>query len=1022
MADTKCKTMTMEERKALVARLVQQFRENEDYYLSKNFVESETRSKFIEPFLEALAWDVRNEKGARHDKQEVIFEDRARVDGKTKHPDYTLCYGGVRKMYVEAKQPSIDLKKDPKPALQVRRYAYSSKMPIAILTDFQELAIYDTRIKPKQKDTADTALLAYYTYDQYVEKFDELFQSISHTAVDLGTFDTYYESSVKKTKSVDKDVLGMIEEWRKTLAEDIALHNEDIDEFNLTSAVQKIIDRILFLRICEDKEIEAFGRLKEIADSRTNIYNSLKVLFSSANKKYNAGLFATDTYLNSLTIQDRTLNTLINALYQPVCQYEFSVLPVEILGSIYEQFLGKTIRFTRKTKNGHRIEIVDKPEVQKAGGVYYTPPYIVRYIVQQTIGRLIEGKTPKEISKMRFIDIACGSGSFLVGAYSYLLDWHLNYYLDDINASEKAGKIYKDDFTKEYKLAIEEKKAILLNNIYGVDIDEQAKEVTKLSLFLKLLENEGKSLSSNGQGELFRKSEIQAKILPSLMDNIKCGNSLVDSDYYADKDLKLFGIEEQRKINAFDWKKEFKAIFQTGGFDCVIGNPPYVKEYVNKDCFEGLYDHPCYQGKMDLWYLFGCKAIEILKKNGLVGFIATNNWNTNAGASKFRNFILDNAKLLKFVDFGDYKVFENASIQTMIYVMQNTKHPSTYSVSYSRFNKAVATQTEAEDYLFERNKNECTRFTSSISKSKFYDKYILFVDEHINNVLNTIKQNAPKNLEKAELAQGIVTPQDFCMAKVAKEVLHDESLTGKGIFILKQKEVSELNLSNEERKLLKPFYTSDQLHRYYGDKKNTSWLIYTTSEFKNKKMMLPYPHLKAHLDVFAKVITSSNGPYGLHRARKESVFTGEKILSLRKVSRPTFTYTDFDCYVLQSYNVIKTDRWNAKALTALLNSNVVSFWLRYKGKMQGDNYQIDREPLLSIPLTNLNEKDSSQLASLVEQQIDALRQSMFAKSDADKKLFADRCQITEKQINVIVYKLYGLTCDEIDTIESLIIK
>ena len=187
-------------------------------------------------------------------------------------------------------------------------------------------------------------------------------------------------------------------------------------------------------------------------------------------------------------------------------------------------------------------------------------------------------------------------------------------------------------------------------------------------------------------------------------------------------------------------------------------------------------------------------------------------------------------------------------------------------------------------------------------------------------------------------------------------------------------------------------------------------------------MMRPYPHLKAHLDIFAKVITSSNGPYGLHRARKESVFTGEKILSLRKVSRPTFTYTDFDCYVSQSYNVIKTDRWNAKALTALLNSNVVSFWLRYKGKMQGDNYQIDREPLLSIPLTNLNENDSSQLASLVEQQIDALRQSMSAKSDADKKLFADRCQITEKQINTLVYKLYRLTRNEIDTIESSIIK
>ena len=268
MREIKCKAMTMEERKGEIHRLVEQFRANAAFYQSKDFVEAEARNKFIDPLLEALGWDVKNAKGARPDKREVITEDRVVIDGQVKHPDYTLCYGGVRKIYVEAKQPSVDLKADAEPALQVRRYAYTSKMPIAILTDFQELAIYDTRIKPKASDNAATARIEYVRYEQYEERFEELYHRISWEAVDLGDFETYWETSRDKkgTQSVDNDILQMIEKWRVALAEDIALHNASIDEFNLTSCVQKIIDRILFLRICEDKEIEERNQLRSICE------------------------------------------------------------------------------------------------------------------------------------------------------------------------------------------------------------------------------------------------------------------------------------------------------------------------------------------------------------------------------------------------------------------------------------------------------------------------------------------------------------------------------------------------------------------------------------------------------------------------------------------------------------------------------------------------------------------------------------------------------------------------------------
>ena len=1017
----KAKDMTMAERKERVAQLVRQFKENEAFYLSKNFVESEVRNKFIDPLLECLKWDVKNEKGARHDRQEVITEDRVVMNGQVKHPDYTLCYGGERKMYVEAKQPSVDLKTNPEPALQVRRYAYTSKMPIAVLTDFQELAIYDTRIKPSEKDTAETFRIEYLTYDTFVEKFEWLYDKISWDAVDLGTFDTYHEGNKDKrgTATVDDDILNMIEKWRTMLAEDIALHNEGIDEFNLTGAVQKIIDRILFLRICEDKEIEEGNQLKKIAAQKTNIYKNVQKLFENANAKFNAGLFASDTWLDGLAVADKTLISIINALYYPECQYEFSVLPVEILGSIYERFLGKIIRFTRKTKNGHSIEIIEKPEVQKAGGVYYTPPYIVKYIVENTIGKKLEGKTPDEVKNLHFVDPACGSGSFLVGAYQYLLDWHLDWYYAEERRTqaERKGLIYKDAATQGYKLSIEEKKRILLNNIYGVDIDAQAVEVTKLSLFLKLLENEGKALSTTGQAALFRTSDIQAKILPDMSHNIKCGNSLIGTDYYAGKDLTLFGIEEQRKVNAFDWDVQFPDVFAHGGFDCVIGNPPYVKEYTDTSCFEGLHNHPCYQGKMDLWYFFGYQGIRFAKENGLVGFIAPNNWITNAGASLFRNFVLDNAKIVTYTNFGNYKVFQTASIQTMIYIMQKTQINERYSVEYSRLNNDRAELSEVLDFLAGNGEENITRFEAEISKEVCKDKYILFLNNKISAALDCIKERHNTTFESGEITTGIDVHQDFCN-KTSALTLGDENLQGAGIFNLSMDEYNALNLSSKEKELVKPFYTSTELHKYYGNEKNKLWVIYTTSKFKNKNEMKPYPHLKAHLDRFTQVITSDNKPYGLHRAREEQFFRGEKIVSLRKTAEPCFTYTDFDCYVSQSYNVIKTERFNLKFLTAILNSNVIKFWLRYKGKMQGDNFQVDKEPLLGLPLIVPTEAEQIHISALVDQMITAQEQLGSAISDSDKKFLQQRVDVLDKQINAVVYGLYGLTEDEVKVVEG----
>ncbi len=989
-----CKSMSMEQRKETVAKLVEQFSENEKFYTSKDFVESECRSKFIDILLECLKWDVKNEKGARHDKQEVITEDRVVIDGQVKHPDYTLCYGGERKIYVEAKQPSVDLKDSPEPALQVRRYAYTSKMPIAILTDFQELAIYDTRIKPKPTDTAATARIEYLTYKQYAEHFEELYDKISWDAVDLGKFDTYYESARDKkgTTSVDSDILAMIEKWRTLLAEDIALHNEEIDEFNLTSCVQKIIDRILFLRICEDKEIEERGTLKKIAEQKVEIYSKLRNLFEAANNKFNAGLFATDKFLDSLNIQDKTLCTIINELYYPVCQYEFSVLPVEILGSIYEQFLGKIIRFTRKTKSGHSVEIIEKPEVQKAGGVYYTPPYIVKYIVKQTIGKKIEGKTPDQISKMRFVDPACGSGSFLIGAYQYLLDFHLDFYLNDAAKHEKQNKIYKDAATKEYKLSIEEKRKILLNNIYGVDIDAQAVEVTKLSLFLKLLENEGRSLGKTGQAQLFRTSDMQTKILPSMMNNIKCGNSLIASDYYADKNLLDFGIADQRKVNAFDWEKQFEQVFATGGFDCVIGNPPYVNintmpEYHN---YFSIAYSPIHTGYNDLMYYFLYRGINLLNDDGLFGVITSNYFIGNEYAKKLRIFL--NNKITEVVNFKNALIFDEASVHTtLVFAQKNTKQKQIKFYSYK--NDKTPHEVDLNDAYS----------LSTLERSSLTETWVI-ADNKSSLIIEKLKDDSVFLDTIMTIEQG--------------------SKSGKNDVFTVSREFAKSH--NFEKESYRSNVKNSDIQKYiFNDRGNV--VIYTDNSTDIKK----YPNIYAYLQEHKKELSArnevANGAYPwwrFDRPRNKSVFDAkEKLIVPYRAEHNRFAYDNQQFFNdggdIRALVVKDGAPFNIKYLLALLNSTLLDWYFGFIGKAKGNSREYFNKPLAEIPIKIATTEQQEPLIKLADQMLTTKKQlATFKGSDSDRNLLEQRISLIDSQINSAVYKLYGLTDKEIKVVEG----
>src|SRR5258708_990955 len=402
-----------------VLELLDRFERNRDAYKSHQYNETQLRREFLDPFFKALGWDIDNEQGHAEAYKDVIHEDAIKVGEATKAPDYCFRVGGTRKFFLEAKKPAVDIRHDVAPAFQLRRYAWTTKLPLSVLSDFEEFAVYDCRVKPDQRDSAAVARVLYIPYTEYAERWDEIANVFSRDAVLKGSFDKYAESSKAKrgTADVDDEFLQTIETWRKELAENLALRNKKLSQRELNFAVQRVIDRIIFLRICEGRGIENYGKLRALADG-DGIYARLGQFFQQADDRYNSGLFhfraekgrhePPDELTLGLDLDDKLLRKILKSLYYPESPYVFSALPADVLGQVYEQFLGKVIRLTE----GHHAKVDDKPEVKKAGGVYYTPTYIVDYIVENTVGRLLEGKTQKQAAGLRILDPACGSGSF----------------------------------------------------------------------------------------------------------------------------------------------------------------------------------------------------------------------------------------------------------------------------------------------------------------------------------------------------------------------------------------------------------------------------------------------------------------------------------------------------------------------------------------------------------------------------------------------------------------------------------
>ncbi|MDP2643482.1 MAG: N-6 DNA methylase, partial [Desulfobacterales bacterium] len=673
-----------------IKKLIETFDCNLESYKKGIYNETQVRREFIDPFFEELGWDVANKQGYAEAYKDVIHEDAIKVGGVTKAPDYCFRIGGARKFFLEAKKPSINIQEDIHPAYQLRRYGWSAKLPLSILTDFEEFAVYDCRTKPVKTDKVSHSRILYFKYTEYADRWEEIAGTFSRDAILKGSFDKYVEAKKGKkgTTEVDTAFLHEIETWREFLARNIALRNSNLSQRELNFAVQQTIDRIVFLRICEDRGMEPYGGLMALRNGE-NVYKQLFQLFNKADDKYNSGLFHfkkekgrenCDNLTPFLLIDDKPLKEIFKNLYYPESPYEFSVLSADILGQVYERFLGKVIRLTA----GHQAKIEEKPEVRKAGGVYYTPDYIVDYIVKNTVGKLVEGKRPGPkggVSNLKILDPACGSGSFLIGAYQFLLDWHRDEYINDGPEKWSKGKtsrIYQSQ-KGEWRLTTDERKRILLNNIYGVDIDHQAVEVTKLSLLLKVLEGEDEQ--SIGKQRLM----FQERVLPDLSKNIKCGNSLIGPDFYDHQQMSVFDEEEIYRVNVFDWNAEFSEIMKDGGFDAVIGNPPYVGFHGFKSTKSYLQSsYRSARGKFDLYLPFLEKSITLLNSAGLMGFICPTNFTKREHGADLRGIIASQIQILEICDFEHFQVFSGATNYTGIFLFRKMPPVNNHDFLYKR--------------------------------------------------------------------------------------------------------------------------------------------------------------------------------------------------------------------------------------------------------------------------------------------------------------------------------------------------
>jgi hypothetical protein len=987
---------TFESFAAELDRLVANFERNFLHIQSGDYNEASVRQEYLDPFFAALGWDTDNSAGLIHTEREVDIEVRTAMSGRQTRADYVFRIARVERFTCEAKKPAEKLGEQ-RYIYQAKRDAFARGIPLAILSDFEEMRIYVVGARPLLGEP-HVGQLENLRFTQYCETARTLWDLLARDNVAAGSIDRRIEGLPKRplrlkgqqgylikpdrNKSLDAEFLNFLDDARQQLGSDLLKHNDrdELLEGNaLNAAAQRILDRLIFLRICEDRGINtgtlletllrdwyiqqrqppklrrplsqgqlplggvveeeppALGR-RAAPPPEGGLYRELVAHIAELDHRpaslkpyFNGQLFAPH-FSEKLTVGDEWLANFLSDLTSDDSGYNFAAIKVEILGDAYERFLGKVLR-----PQGRGVTIEEKPEVRKAGGVYYTPRYIVDYIVEQTVGRLLDGKSPKEVSKLRFLDPACGSGSFLVRVYERVMEHYLRWFT--ANPEKRRKEDCFVDLAGNVRLTTALKRRILLDNIYGVDLDAQAVEVTQLSLYLKMLEGENRD-SLRAQTELFRTEAL----LPALAANIKCGNSLIASDFSLDPD-------ELVRVNAFDWDVGFPAIMQAGGFDAVVGNPPYIPiEMMTSD------ERSYYQGrfielqrKFDTSVAFILAALSLVHARGLVGYISSLTWETGENYAALRATMFGKHGVVEVINLP-FDIFEAAYVETCCYVLSK--------VPQSHYGISVLPKKTKVDTLHGVHLE--TVPTSLI----LAPEYRLVLNADAERLFVRLRDTS----HFVQLGEITKSTQGLAANRFTRT---PKPQTSASWF---------------------PFGEHCQAYRYDFVLEETSY-----ADMRETPSLCPFYEAEPKILV-RRVINRQD--------RLDAAFCDEKMVFKKDLNPFVPTTPDFD----------------AKTLVGLLNSRLISYLYMNSSAIatKDDFRQTTLAELRRLPVPNKERIRvvKPRLVGLVDKMLKFTPALRAAKTETERTALQNAVSKTDREIDQLVYQLYGLTPEEIALVEG----
>jgi len=1029
-----------EEAKVKIEKLVNHF--SSEISVIKNgsdVYEATVEDNYVKPLFQYLNWNIHNE-GLQHGREEFIVQYHLKRIGKK--PDYLLRVPDISSgrmkhiLFMEAKHPKYDLFNDIRWIRQCYLYSNSTlckaereerRVPLSILTDFEEFRLFDCRDSEILKlNTLDhfnkRAIRPFdnWIFHQYLTEFDLLWDVFEYSNVCKGSLDSYRvtdESLRDSRKAPDIDFLEILKTWRIDLAKDMYKNNHDLSEDVLTAASQLMVNRFVFLKMLSDKDLSA-DYLTRILDTvissgkdDISFYDTCKNIFTDLHKTYNGSIFEQRTELDSVVISNKTIEKILVSLRPEKAIYSLDAMPVRVIGTMYEEFLGDIIK-----KVGRGIASEQKPEVRKAGGVYYTPEYIVDYIVNSTLGKLLENcKKPEDVSRLKICDPACGSGSFLIAVYEKLLDWHIEYYKTEIEKLRKKSKSW-DEIKKKYNdtvsislvdeekgtytiaLTISLKSQIAKNSVFGVDIDQQAVEVTRFSICMKTVED------YQDKDELYREVDLfNTTILPDLTQNVKHGNSLINDGYFNQITL---GIDEEiqsrKSIQPFNWNNQFKEIIDNGGFDLIIGNPPYFSiddtwgkkdprlTYI-KDNYPEVYND-----KTDILFYFICKAIKLSKN--MVGYIISRAFLEAYKADKLRKYISNEKAVDQIIDFRNYYVFEGVGITSSILILGN-KSDSPAICRKMLDNEKIPDLDSMKTFE-----------TIEISQEKFSSEIWSLSNLTDSSLLEKIDKTGQSIDSILLLGKGMETGDNNVFGKRSLEEIEKWGLK-KGEYFIRARN------SNIEKYSIKE---SDEylifIENYEAFKDLSSSLQeYLKNNSKNLKERAAYQRGNCEWWKYT---------WPLHK----EYYSRKKILCPYMAKENRFAIDEDDKYLGLTDTTVLFDNGQPESLyyiIGLLNSNLLTYRFRFMSKLKsGGIYEyfwnnISKLPIKRIDFTNENETILYQaIESNVKKIMQLIEKGRTIKLQSDKIIYQGMIKKCEDEINKSVYKLYKITETEVCVIEN----